>query len=82
MYSLIYSQDAVKQLKKLDKDIQDRILSTLERCKIRPYAHLKKISGTKYFRLRVGHYRVIIDIQGDKLRIFVIQIGHRKKIYK
>ena len=82
MYSLIYSQDAVKQLKKLDKDLQNRILSTLERCRVRPYAHVKKIIESKYFRLRVGDYRIIMDIQGDKLIIFVIQIGHRKKIYK
>ena len=82
MYSLIYSQDAVKQLKKLDKDLQERILSSLERCRFRPYSHVKKIIGSRYYRLRVGDYRIIMDIQGDKLRIFVIKIGHRKKIYK
>ena len=82
MYSLIYSQDVLKQLKKLDKDVQNRIISTLERCRIRPYSHVKKIVGTEYFRLRVGDYRAIMDIQGDQLRVFVIKIAHRKKIYK
>lgn len=81
-YSIILSSLAEKQLKKLDKDIQQRIISTLKRCKIRPYAHVKKIVGSDYFRLRVGNYRVIMDIQGDKLRIFVVTIAHRKKIYK
>ena len=82
MYILIYSQDAVKQIKKLPKNIQQRIISTLERCRIRPYAHVKKLAASNYFSLRTGNYRVIMDIQDDKLRILVIELGHRKNIYK
>lgn len=81
-YEIIYSQDAVKDLKKLPKEFQKRVLSTLERCRIRPYPHVKKLIGNPYFRLRVGDYRVILDIQDGKLIIFVIEIDHRKKIYK
>lgn len=81
-YELIYSEHAVKQLKKLDKATQQRILLTLERCRIRPYEHVKKVVGSPYFRFRVGDYRVIVEIKDDELKILVIEIGHRSRIYK
>ncbi|MDD5086545.1 MAG: type II toxin-antitoxin system RelE/ParE family toxin, partial [Candidatus Nanoarchaeia archaeon] len=59
-----------------------RIVSTLKRIRIRPYSHIKKLVGSNYFRLRVGDYRVILDIIENKLIIHVIEVGHRKNIYK
>lgn len=82
MYNVEFSKTAEKQLYKLGKEIQLRIISTLERIRIRPYPHIKKLVGVPYFRLRVGDYRVILDIRSDKLVIFVIEIGHRKNIYE
>ena len=82
MYSVVYSDDAVKELKKLNKEIQKRIISTLERCRIRPRPHIKKLVGNPYFSLRIGDYRVILDIKEGKLLIFVVEVGHRKNIYK
>jgi len=82
MYDLIYTEKAKKQLKKFDKDLQERILHSLERCRIRPHSHVKKLVGNPYFRLRVGEFRVIIDIKDDKLVILVLEMDHRKRIYK
>ena len=81
-FEILFSNFADKQLSKLPVSIQNRIISTLKRCKIRPYSHVKKLVGSKYFRLRVGDYRVIMDIIDSKLIIHVIEIGHRKNIYK
>lgn len=81
-YSIIFSDFSLKQLNKLSKDTQKRISSTLERCRIRPYPHVKKLVGSKYFRLRVGNYRIILDIIEEKLVIHVIELGHRRNIYK
>jgi len=47
-----------------------------------PYDFVKKIVGTDYYRLKVGNYRVIMDIKGNELRILVICIGHRRNEYK
>ena len=82
MYSIEFSQTAFRELNKLEKKIQVRIISTLERIRVRPYPHVKKLVGSPYFRLRVGEYRVILDIKEDRLIIFVIEVGHRKNIYK
>ena len=81
-YKLTFSDFADKQLNKLPIDVQTRIISTLKRCQIRPYNHIKKIVGSKYIRLRVGDYRVILDIINNELIIHVIEVGHRKNIYK
>lgn len=81
MYSLIYSELALKQLKKLDKETQARILAVLERCHILPYHHVKKLVSLPYFRLRVGDYRVILEIKEERLIVYVIEVGHRKNIY-
>ena len=81
-YEIEFSNFADKQLSKLPLDIQNRIVSTLKRSRIRPYSHVKKLVSSKYFRLRVGDYRVIVDIQDNKLIIHVVEVSHRKKIYK
>ncbi len=82
MYSIEFSQTAERQLYKLEKKVQVRIISTLERIRVRPYPHVKKLVSSPYFRLRVGEYRVILDIKEDRLIIFVIEVGHRRNIYK
>ena len=82
MYELVYSDEARKQLKKLNKYVQARILHTLERIRLRPQHHIKKLVGNPYFSLRVGDYRAILDVQENKLIIFVIEVGHRRNIYQ
>jgi len=82
MYELKYLDKALKQLAKLDTQLQTRILKTLERIRIRPHSFLKSLSGSPYFRLRIGDYRIILDIKNNKLIIIVVDIVHRKNIYK
>ncbi len=81
-YEIEFSKIAEKQLYKLEKEIQIRIISALERISIRPYSHIKKLVGSPYFRLRAGQYRIIIDIKENKLLIYIIEVGHRSNIYK
>jgi len=82
MHDVLFSEDAEKQLNKLEKNLQGRIVSILERIRIRPHSHVKKLVSSPYFSLRVGCYRILLDIKKDKLIILVIEIGHRKNIYK
>ena len=82
MYEILLSETALKQLKKLEKDIQERIISTLERIRIRPEAHITKLVGDPGYKLRAGDYRIILDVDKNKLLILVIKIGHRKRVYK
>ena len=82
VYTISISKHAEKQLAKFPYEDRKRILLSLERIRIRPYAHIKKLVGSHYFRYRVGEYRVILDIMDNRLLIHVIKVGHRKNIYK
>jgi mRNA interferase RelE/StbE len=82
MYEIVFSDSAVKQLRKLDKEVQQRIIAALERIRIKPESYVKKLVGEQGFRLRVGDYRVIMDIDQGNLLILVIKVSHRKDIYK
>ena len=81
-YDIYFSDISLKQLKKIEKGDQERIIKALERIRIRPEAHITKLISDPGYRLRVGNYRVILDIDKDKLIILILKIGHRKKIYK
>lgn len=82
MYKIEFSKIADKQLSKLEMGTQIRIGSSLQRIRIRPYPHIKKLVGSPYFSLRTGAYRIVLDINDGKLIILVIELGHRKNIYK
>ena len=79
MYEIVITKNAEAQLKKLNKPVQERIISVLERIRIRPESFVEKLVGETSFKLRVGDYRVILDIN-NKLIILVLKMGHRRNI--
>ena len=81
VYEIVFSETAEKQLKKLEKNIQERIVSVLERIRLRPELYTIKLVGDLGYKLRIGDYRVILDIDKNNLVILVIKVGHRKNIY-
>jgi len=83
MYELVYSPTALKTLEKLDKNVQERIVSALERLRIRPEScDIKRLVGMPGYRFRVGDYRVIFDIDKNELKILVLKVGHRKNVHE
>lgn len=84
-YAVKFTKNALKELKKLPKLAQDKILDSLEVLAVNPYAEVlnfKKLRGNqKLFRIRVGDYRIIYEIHGHELVIIVVRIGHRKDVY-
>lgn len=80
-YEVIFSDKALRQLKKMERNVQERIIAVLERIRIRPEAYVTKLVGDPGYRLRVGDYRVIMDIDNKELHILVLKVGHRKNIY-
>ena len=81
-YTIHYSENAAKELRKLPSNIAVNIIKGIERIRIRPFEFVQKIVGTEYYRLKVGKYRVIMDIINNEFRILVIRVGHRRNIYK
>lgn len=81
-YSVVFGTRAEKHLLKLPLESRERILAALNRCRIRPYSHVLRLVGSPYYRLRVGNYRIILDIKDQQLAILVIDVGPRERIYK
>lgn len=85
MYTVNYTSSAVKELKKLSSNVQDRVRYAIEELKENPrHSGVEKLttsSKSQEYRIRVGDYRVKFLIHDDILTIFVIKVGHRKNIY-
>lgn len=85
-YKVVFSDSALKSLKKLDKYIQKFILAwirkNLEGCE-NPRQHGKGLTSNRsgQWRYRIGDYRVIAEINDNTVTILVINIGHRRDIY-
>jgi len=69
-------------LRKLDRSTSKRIVQKVDEMKSDPRRYLEPLKEIGGYKLRVGDHRVIIDIDWNAKTIFVLLVGHRKKIYK
>ena len=87
MFHVILSDQARKELKKMDRHVSSLILGWirkhLEGCED-PRAIGKALTGDKAgaWRYRVGNYRIICEIHDAEIIIFVVTVGHRREVYK
>jgi len=83
-YDVSLSPAATKALRKLDKPIQTRVLGALHllRDTPRPPAAKTLVGYPSYLRIRIADYRIVYTIDDGHLRILVILVGHRSRIYK
>lgn len=82
MYEIILAKRVEKFLDKLEIKDRERIVLSLEKLRIRPEAYLTRLVGEKSYKFRVGDFRLIVDFEKNRIIILVIDIGHRKNIYK
>lgn len=81
-YSVEYSSEAFSQLRGLDKTVAGRIVKKVETTLANPYSFFKRLTGRPEYKLRVGGYRLIADMEEAKRTIFIRSIGHRRDIYR
>ena len=82
MYDVIFGEKAIEYLEKLEFKIKERILAKIISTKEQPFRYFEKLSYRDTYKLRVGNYRVIADIDKKSNKITVHVIGHRKNIYE
>lgn len=76
---------ARRDLKRLDRTTQGRILAALKKLGNDPFAagaDVKKMTGSSAYRLRVGDYRVVYEVRQREVLVTVIEIGHRRDVYR
>ena len=80
-YKLKIKKNAQKSLAKIAEPFQTKIINKIYDLSENPYYNTKKLTGRDAYRIRVGNYRIIYEINNNELIVLVINIGHRKEIY-
>lgn len=83
-FKIVWKKSASKELRKLNPKYIVSILKHVEDLSINPHPPgSKKLTGSdKTYRIRVGYYRIIYEVESNKLIIQIIRIRHRKDVYK
>lgn len=83
-----FDPDALKELKKLDRPVQLRLVAFL-RDRVAPLVDARSIgealSGARlgsYWKYRVGDWRIVCDIQDQRIVVRVLRIGNRREVYR
>lgn len=81
-YKLIYTKNARRDIKKLDRVAQKKLAKALQRLSKKPFFYAKKLILPQLggYRYRIGNYRVIFDVEDKK--IIILRVGHRREIYR
>ncbi len=85
MFQIEYTRDAVKALKAMPRNMSLQIRGKIELLAEDPFAannNVKKLVGREAFRLRVGDWRVIYEIEGGRLVIIVLVVAPRGGVYQ
>jgi len=83
-YEVHMTRSVLKTIGRLPKKVQLHIFTVLEGLKTDPRPMgVKKLKGEENaYRIRVGDYRVIYNLQDKQLCITVVKIGHRQNVYQ
>jgi mRNA interferase RelE/StbE len=81
MYEVKFSSQAKKFFKRLPKDIQERIKDKFREVAKDPFHFLEHYEGQGY-KLRIGDYRALIDVDNERKILFVRVFDKRGRIYK
>jgi mRNA interferase RelE/StbE len=83
-YEIEISRSAEKQLRKLPREDQQRIVRAILPLAQEPLPKgSRKLSGYEdVFRIRVGRYRILYSVSSRKLVIIILKIGHRRDVYR
>mgnify|MGYP001567982839 FL=1 len=84
MFEISYSKQSGKFLKNAEKVLAKRIFKKIEELKIKPFLHDSKIVEgykEKLFRVRVGDYRILYEVNHANKIIGIVKIDKRPKVY-
>jgi mRNA interferase RelE/StbE len=85
-WKIEFDPAAIKELEKLDKTVERRIVKFL-RNRVANLEDPRQIGGSLQgtssglWKYRVGDYRVICSLEHDRLVVLVLQVGHRREVY-
>jgi mRNA interferase RelE/StbE len=83
-YSIRFTRRAERDFSTLERTVQQRLRRDIDRLGENPFPPgAKKLHVEEpYYRIRVGNYRVIYQVEAHELLVIVVKIGHRKEVYR
>jgi mRNA interferase RelE/StbE len=83
-YSILFTPRAERDFSTLERTVQQRLRRHIDRLGENPFPPgTKKLHVEEpYYRIRVGNYRVIYQVQAHELVVIVVKIGHRREVYR
>lgn len=86
-HNIEFTKSAKKEFDRLSKPVQKKVVRSLQLLQSDPYSDLlpiKRLQGIqeKLYRLRIGDYRIVYEVQDAKLLVVIIKIGHRRDVYR
>ena len=83
-YAIEFSRRALRHFRSLPRQTQQRLQARIDALEEnpRPSGAIKLQGRSDEYRIRVGSYRVIYEIKDDVLVVMVVDVGHRRDIYR
>ena len=81
-FAIRWSKKADRFLAKLPREIARRIVNKVNSIKDNPYHFLEHYEGADFYKLRVGAYRLLVDVDMADNVISVRVLGHRRNVYQ
>jgi mRNA interferase RelE/StbE len=79
-FTILFSPKAAKSLRKLQRSIGKRIILSLRLLEESPEVG-EQLKPSRFWKMRVGDYKVIYEIDRSSNRVIVLFVGHRKNVY-
>ena len=79
---MVITESAQRDLDRLDRSVARRIVARLEGLREDPLRQLGRLVNSPLYRLRVGDWRVIVEVDQSEVRVLVVKVAHRRSIYR
>ena len=84
-YRILFKPTARKQLDAVDHRVdRQRIVNCIQQLADNPRPHgCEKLAGTKNtYRIRRGDYRIVYDVEDERIVVLILKVAHRKDVYR
>ena len=81
-YEILWTAHALKALRAHDDRMRRRILNAVADLSQDPFAKAQRMAGVPTHRVRVGDYRVVVQIADEGRTILVLDVAHRRSVYR
>lgn len=80
-YQIVWDELAVEDIRSIETIIRQRIIKKIRSIEEHPFTFVDHLTGFPLFKLRVGDYRAVLDINHKTNKITILLVGHRSKVY-